>query len=153
MNSEWPKYLSYSTPSGQYGIVLRNDDEADTELHKLFHQFGEQHPYSIDGVADLPKRKVEIDLGMVITVEVPEFMSDWDACGEIDRVVGGEGDPGNGLNMLASVGFAAADRIGQNLANISSPVRATGSVKTIIKVEGDTRTPRQRSIEEHNAKT
>ena len=154
MDSEWPKYLSYNTPTQKYGVVLRNDDEAESAFHKMFKEMGRDVPYSIDAVADLPKRQVSIDLGLVVTVEVPEFMSDWDACGEVDRVVGGAGDPRNGVNMLASVGYATAHRIRQNLENLSSPVRATGSSGTIIRVEGDTRTPRQRAIEEErNAKT
>jgi hypothetical protein len=151
--TEWPKYFSYSTPTGQYGVVLHNDEDADIAIRKMFNQLGEDHPYSIDAVASLPTRTVEIDLGMVVTVEVPEFMSDWEACGEIDRVVGGAGDPRRGVNMLASIGFSAMSQIKANLANITSPVRTTGSVKTIIKVSGDNRTPRQRAIEEErNAK-
>ena len=145
---DFPKYLTYDTPEGPYKVVLHNDGESEDEFHKMIQKMGPNVLYSIDSVSDLPKRQVEIDLGLVITVEVPEFMSDWDACGEIDRVVGGAGDPEGGITMLASVGYAAAHRIRQNLENLSSPIRATGSSETTIRVKGDTRTPRQRSIEE-----
>lgn len=150
MDSEWPKYLTYQTPDGTYAAVLRDDGEAEDEFHKMIQTMGPDVLYSIDAVDDLPKRQVEIDLGLVVTVEVPEFMSDWEACGEIDQVVGGAGDPEGGITMLASVSYAAADRIRQNLENLSSPIRATGSYETLIKVKGDTRTPRQRALEEKN---
>ena len=68
MDSEWPKYLTYDTPEGPYSVVLRNDGECEDEFHKMIQKMGHDVRYSIDGVADLPKRKVEIDLGMVITV-------------------------------------------------------------------------------------
>lgn len=151
---DFPKYLTYDTPEGPYKVVLRDDGECEDEFHKMIQKMGQDVLYSIDSVSDLPTRQVEIDLGLVVIVEVPEFMSDWEACGEIDRVVGGAGDPRNGVNMLASVSYAAAQRIRQNLENISSPIRATGSSETIIRVKGDTRTPRQRAIEEErNART
>ena len=93
-------------------------------------------------------RKLSIDLGLVIDVNVPDEMSDGDACGVIFDVSEGKGDPRYGMNMNADVAYFVGEQIKANLAAIESPVEFGGGARVTIKVEGDTRTPRQRAIED-----
>lgn len=96
----------------------------------------------------LVMREVKIDLGMVITVNVPDSMSDWDVCGEIYEAVGGKGDVNKVTNMNADLTFYVGQSLKENLKNTKSRIQTNGSAKSCVKVEGDTRTPRQRAIEE-----
>jgi hypothetical protein len=93
-------------------------------------------------------RKLDIDLGLVLTTLVPDDVSDWEAVGAIFEAANGRGDPREGASALAAVGFAVADQVKANLANSCSPVGLTLSFEVCPKVKGDQRTPRQRSIEE-----
>ena len=93
-------------------------------------------------------RTVKIDLGMVITVEVPDDMSDYAACGEIFEAMGGKGDPRDGTNMNALVTYYVGQRLKENLENTGSKIQATGGMGGSVRVEGDTRTPRQRALDQ-----
>ncbi len=93
-------------------------------------------------------RKLEIDLGLVLTALVPDDVSDWEAVGTIFEASGGKGDPRQGVNALADVGHAVANQIKANLTNSGSPVGIELGFTVCPKVKGDQRTPRQRSIDE-----
>lgn len=91
--------------------------------------------------------KREIDLGLTLTVKVPEGMEDSEILDLVFRACSGEGDPRNGLNMLANVNFAVQDQIESNIRNIGSPLEIVGSGLS-VKIKGDNRTPRQRYLDE-----
>ena len=93
-------------------------------------------------------RKLEIDLGLVLTANVPDDVSDWEAVGIIFEASRGKGDLRLGSTQLADVGFAAARQINENLKRVESLVDLTLGFEVCPKVKGDQRTPRQRSIEE-----
>ncbi len=91
-------------------------------------------------------REMNIDLGLVLHVSVPSTMSDQEVLEHIFRASCGEGDSRQGLNMLADVSFYVSSQIGDNLKNIGSPVKTQGG-GIQPKPKGDTRTPRQRSLD------
>ena len=93
-------------------------------------------------------REMNIDLGLVLNnVKVPSSMSDQEVLDHIFRVVGGEGDPLNGVNMFADMSFYVTSKIKDNLKSIGSPIKADHNISFTPKPEGDTRTPRQRSLD------
>jgi len=93
-------------------------------------------------------REMNIDLGLVLNnVKVPSSMSDQEVLDHIFRVVGGEGDPRNGVNMFADMSFYVSSKIQENLKNIGSTIEADHSITFQPKLKGDTRTPRQRSLD------
>ena len=93
-------------------------------------------------------REMNIDLGLVLkNVKVPNTMSDQEALDHIFRVVLGEGDPRNSVNMFADVSYYVSSKVEENLKNIGSPIEVGASIVFQPKPEGDTRTPRQRSLD------
>lgn len=91
---------------------------------------------------------MNIDLGLVLhNVKVPSSMSDQEVLDHIFRVIGGEGDIRQGVNMFADVSFYVSSQIQDNLKNMGSPVKATHNISFSPKLKGDTRTPRQRSLD------
>ena len=93
-------------------------------------------------------REMNIDLGLVLNnVKVPSSMSDQEALDHIFRVVLGEGDIRQGVNMFADVSYYVSSKIEENLANIGSPIEVSGNISFQPHPEGDTRTPRQRSLD------
>jgi len=92
-------------------------------------------------------REMNIDLGLVLNnVKVPSTMSDQEALDHIFRAICGEGDIDYGVNMLADVSFYVSDKIGENLEGMGSLVKVNGS-SVQPKLKGDTRSPRQRSLD------
>ena len=92
-------------------------------------------------------REMNIDLGLVLNnVKVPSSMSDQEALDHIFRAICGEGDCRRNVNLLADVGFYVANKIGENLENIGSPIEVNGS-SVQPKPKGDTRSPRQRFLD------
>ena len=93
-------------------------------------------------------REMNIDLGLVLNnVKVPSSMSDQEALDHIFRVVLGEGDIRHNANMFADVSYYVSSKIEENLKNIGSPIEVCGNITFQPKPEGDTRTPRQRSLD------
>ena len=93
-------------------------------------------------------REMNIDLGLVLkNVKVPSSMSDQEVLDHILRVVLGEGDPRSGINMFADVSYYVSSKIEENLDAIGSPIEVSGNISFQPKPEGDTRTPRQRSLD------
>ena len=93
-------------------------------------------------------REMNIDLGLVLkNVKVPSTMSDQEALDHIFRVVLGEGDPRHEINMFADVSYYVSSKIEENLKNIGSPIEVGASIVFQPKPEGDSRTPRQRSLD------
>ena len=88
--------------------------------------------------------KREIDLGLTLTVKVPEGMEDSEILDLVFRACSGEGDPRNGFNMLANVNFAVQDQIESNIRNIGSPLEKGSGLSVKIMIIA----PRQRYLDE-----
>ncbi len=94
----------------------------------------------------MSERKMNIDLGLTLDVSVPSNMSDQDVLDAIYRVACGEGDPRNGMNLMASLNFYVQSQIEDNLKNIGSPIQINGCGLQ-VHPQGDSRTPRQRALD------
>ena len=94
-------------------------------------------------------RDMTIDLGLKLNLSVPPTMSEKDVLDFIYRAMCGEGDPRVGLNLLANVDFTLHQQVQSNLANMNASIDVKGSGFQ-PKVEGDTRTPRQRYLDENS---
>ena len=95
-------------------------------------------------------RKMNVDLGLVLNMEVPKDMPDSEVLDLVFRASNGEGDERFGLNMWANVGFAVQTQLEENLENMGVSLSINGS-EFCIKPKGDTRTPRQRAIDYNKA--
>jgi len=93
------------------------------------------------------KVKKSIDLGLVIKLSVPEGMTERTLLDAVFNAMRGVGDPDDGVNMLADIGYYVADKIAENLEAVGSEIEHGGSSGYCPKLEGDTRTPRQRAID------
>lgn len=91
-------------------------------------------------------RKMDINLGLVLNVIVPSDMNDNEVLDGIYRVACGEGDPRNGVNLMASLNFYVQSQIEDNLKNIGSPIQINGCGLQ-VHPQGDSRTPRQRALD------
>jgi len=60
-------------------------------------------------------RKLHIDFGLAMEFNVPEDVSDEEACGAIFAAVGGKGDPRDGINMKADVAYHVGCQLSANL--------------------------------------
>ena len=58
----------------------------------------------------------------------------------------GEGDERLGMNLMANLNFAVQSQLEDNLNNMGASLSINGS-GLCIKPQGDTRTPRQRSLD------
>ena len=95
----------------------------------------------------MSKVKRSIDLGLVIKLDVPEGMTERALLDAVFNAMGGKGDPREGVNMLADIGYYVADKIAENLKAVGSEIERGGGSGYCPKLEGDTRTPRQRAID------
>ena len=89
---------------------------------------------------------MNIDLGLTLNVEVPGSISDQEVVDAIYRVACGEGDPRNGVNLLAQVNFQVQSQIEDNLNSLNIPIEIRGSGLQ-VHPQGDPRTPRQRALD------
>lgn len=91
-------------------------------------------------------REMEIDLGLTLSVRVPDEMSDADVIDALYRTASGEGDSRNGGgSLMSAVNWYVQARIQENLNNLGMPIQVNGS-GIQIKPKGDLRTPRERSF-------
>lgn len=96
------------------------------------------------------KRKINVDLGLVLNMEVPASMPDSEVLDLVFRASNGEGDERFGLNMWANIGFAVQTQLEENLENMGTDLTIRGN-EFCIKPKGDVRTPRQRSLDYNKA--
>tara|TARA_Y100000591_G_scaffold116479_1_gene99548 strand:- start:4998 stop:5321 length:324 start_codon:yes stop_codon:yes gene_type:complete len=95
-------------------------------------------------------RKINVDLGLVLNMEVPASMPDSEVLDLVFRASNGEGDQRLGMNLMANVNFAVQSQLEDNFNNMGVNLSINGS-GLCIKPQGDTRTPRQRSLDYNKA--
>ena len=90
-------------------------------------------------------REIDLDLGLMLKVRVPDEMSDAEVIDAIYRTATGEGDPLDGVNLMASINWYVQAKVQENLDNIGIPIQVNGS-GIQVKPKGDLRTPRELSL-------
>ena len=101
-------------------------------------------------------RKINVDLGLVLNMEVPASMPDSEVLDLVFRASRGEGDDRLSWNLMANIGYYVGSQLESNLTNISisedkGVFLSINGCKVCVKPQGDTRTPKQRSLDYNKA--
>ena len=92
-------------------------------------------------------KKLEIDLGLIIAVEVPDDMSDYDVCDGLYKLLFSPYKE----NPRGSFLFTIKDEFAIRLSGENGEIKFSNEISAFVKRKGDTRTTGQISIdqEEH----
>ena len=90
-------------------------------------------------------REMEIDMGLTLSVRVPDEMSDAEVLDALFRAASGEGDSRHGVNLMSGVNWYVQTKVQENLSNLGIPIQVNGS-GIQIKPKDDPRTPRELSF-------
>ena len=80
-------------------------------------------------------RKLKIDFGLVLEFNVPEDVSDEEACGAIFAAASGKGDPRDGINLKADVAYHVGCQLSANLKETGFHIDATGGSTIHLSVK------------------
>ena len=86
-------------------------------------------------VRAIQSRKLKIDFGLVMEFNVPEDVSDEEACGAIFDAAGGKGDPRDGINMKADIAYSVGCQLSDNLEATGINIDATGGSTIHLSVK------------------